>query len=188
MAWPTGAGNKGASHMYAVDMDLDGIADVVAADWAHGDQGLAWYKQGADGKFTKYYFMGGTKTDDITKWGAGFSEPHSLQVADMDGDGRPDVITGKMRFANPQGQGDPDINGVPVLVRLQKRCNSRRKDGCADHTAAQIGGSDRRARDDSTPAGGVGVGRQLAIGHANTDGVLDICVATKVGLAVFLGQ
>jgi hypothetical protein len=26
------------------------------------------------------------------------------------------------------------------------------------------------------------------IGHANTDGILDICVATKVGLAVFLGQ
>jgi hypothetical protein len=34
----------------------------------------------------------------------------------------------------------------------------------------------------------MGVGSQLAIGHVNTDGILDICVATKVGLAVFLGQ
>ena len=32
------------------------------------------------------------------------------------------------------------------------------------------------------------VTRQIAIGHANTDGILDICVASKVGLAVFLGQ
>jgi hypothetical protein len=26
------------------------------------------------------------------------------------------------------------------------------------------------------------------IGHVNTDGIMDICVATKVGLAVFLGK
>jgi hypothetical protein len=36
----------------------------------------------------------------------------------------------------------------------------------------------------------LGVGRQIAIGqiNANKDGIMDICVATKVGLAVFLGQ
>jgi hypothetical protein len=28
----------------------------------------------------------------------------------------------------------------------------------------------------------------FAIGHVNTDGIMDICVATKVGLAVYLGQ
>jgi hypothetical protein len=39
-----------------------------------------------------------------------------------------------------------------------------------------------------TPAGGLGVGRQLAVGHVNTDGIMDICIASKVGLAVFLGQ
>jgi hypothetical protein len=33
-----------------------------------------------------------------------------------------------------------------------------------------------------------GVGRQIVIGHVNTDGVLDICVATKLGLAIFLGK
>ena len=40
-------GNKGGSHMYAVDMDKDGLTDVVSADWAHG-VGLAWYQQGKD--------------------------------------------------------------------------------------------------------------------------------------------
>ena len=39
-----------------------------------------------------------------------------------------------------------------------------------------------------TPEGGMGVAHQLAVGHVNTDGILDICVGTKVGLAVFLGQ
>jgi hypothetical protein len=34
----------------------------------------------------------------------------------------------------------------------------------------------------------VGVGRQLAVGHINTDGIPDICIASKVGLAVFLGK
>jgi hypothetical protein len=32
------------------------------------------------------------------------------------------------------------------------------------------------------------VGRQIAIGHVNTDGIMDICIASKVGLAVFLGR
>jgi len=34
----------------------------------------------------------------------------------------------------------------------------------------------------------MGVGRQIAMGHVNTDGIMDICVATKVRLAVFLGK
>jgi hypothetical protein len=34
----------------------------------------------------------------------------------------------------------------------------------------------------------LGVGRQIAVGHLNDDGIADLCLATKVGLAVFLGQ
>jgi hypothetical protein len=34
----------------------------------------------------------------------------------------------------------------------------------------------------------MGVAQQFAIGHVNTDGIMDICVSTKVGLAVLLGQ
>ena len=34
----------------------------------------------------------------------------------------------------------------------------------------------------------VGVGRQISVGHANTDGIMDICVGTKLGLYVFLGK
>jgi hypothetical protein len=40
----------------------------------------------------------------------------------------------------------------------------------------------------ATPDKGMGVGRQLAVGHINKDGIVDICIASKVGLAVFIGQ
>ena len=80
-----GAGNKGASNMYAADMDKDGCNDVVAADWAHG-VGLYWYQQQKDATgctlaFKKFQFMGDSAKDapgDVTKWGAGFTEPHAL--------------------------------------------------------------------------------------------------------------
>ena len=34
----------------------------------------------------------------------------------------------------------------------------------------------------------VGIGRQLAVGHLNHDGIKDLCIASKIGLFVFLGQ
>jgi hypothetical protein len=37
-------------------------------------------------------------------------------------------------------------------------------------------------------AGGVGVGRQLAIGQINADGIPDICISSKLGLYVFYGK
>lgn len=182
-----GSGIKGGSHMYAVDMDLDGLADVVSADWAHGE-GLAWYKQGADGAFTKYYFLGNSA--EVVKYGAYFSEPHALQVVDMDGDGRPDVISGKMRFANTLAGNDPDPNGTPYVYVFRNVADADPKTGAPIRLTPTLVDPlvSPAANALGTPEGGMGVGRQIAIGHANTDGVLDICVATKVGLAVFLGQ
>jgi len=193
------AGNKGASHMYAVDMDKDGIADVVAADWAHGE-GLFWYKQDANGKFTKYQFMGGTSGADKTKWGAAFSEPHALQVVDMDGDGRLDVVTGKMRFAHPHGYGDPDGDGIPYLYVFKNVATPDAKTGApitlqpvlidpaVDPFPPGTAGNPPTITGIATPDKGMGVGRQLAVGHINKDGIVDICIASKVGLAVFIGQ
>jgi hypothetical protein len=189
-------GNKGASHMFAADMDKDGCSDVVAADWAHG-VGLYWYQQQKTGttcnlQFKKIQFMGdsqGDKAADVTKWGAGFTEPHSLQVVDMDGDGRPDVITGKMRYAHPRGYGDPDGEGTPYLYVFQNLATPDARTGSPiTLKPVQVDPAVGATGAIGTPAGGMGVGRQLAIGHVNTDGIMDICVATKVGLAVFLGQ
>jgi hypothetical protein len=130
---------------------------------------------------------------DKAAYGVYFTEPHALQVVDMDGDGRPDIVTGKMRFAHPLEEFDPDPKGVPYIYVFKnvaaKDPNSGapitlqpiRVDG-VDAYAASGPGSE------GTPEAGMGVGRQLAVGHVNSDGIMDICVGTKVGLAVFLGQ
>ncbi len=171
------AGARGPSHMYAADVDGDGDQDIVAANWSHG-WGIAWYEQTAPGAFTKRQFSGSNSQADIQKYGdVYFSEPHSLQVADMNGDGVPDVVTGKMRFAHPIAYGDPDPMGEPLLVVYQ---------GIRNMPSTANGGSvtfqphviDRE----------VGVGRQLAVGFVNADAVMDICIASKLGLFVFLGQ
>ena len=109
----------------------------------------------------------------------------------MDGDGRPDVVTGKMRFAHPLEENDPDPKGVPYIYVFKNVADAAapggikltpvRVDGVDNYTAAAPGTI-------GTPAGGMGVGRHYSIGHVNTDGIVDICVGTKVGLAVFLGQ
>ena len=179
---PDGAGNKGASHMYAVDMDADGIPDVVAADWAHGE-GLAWYKQGADGKFTKYKIMGSAA--EKATYGVYFTEPHALQVADMNGDGRPDIVTGKMRFAHPLNQGDPDPNGVPYIYIFKNVAATDPHNGGPITLQPVLVDPMGAPGTLGTPEGGMGVGRQLAVGYIDGDQVLDICVGTKVGLAVF---
>jgi hypothetical protein len=175
-------------------MDKDGCSDVVAAEWAHG-VGLSWYQQIKDATgctygFKKFPFMGDSikdKAADVTKWGAGFTEPHAFNVYDMDGDGRPDVIGGKMRFAHPYSQNDPDPDGTPYLYVFKNVATPDPNSGgpitlkpfLVDGNPAMTAGS---------PEGGFGVGRQFSVGHVNMDGIMDICVATKVGLAVFLGQ
>jgi hypothetical protein len=140
--------------------------------------------------FKRIQFMGNSQKitpADVTKWGAGFTEPHAFNVYDMDGDGRPDVIGGKMRFAHPYSQNDPDPDGTPYLYVFKNVATPDPNSGgpitlkpfLVDGNPAMTAGS---------PEGGFGVGRQFSVGHVNMDGIMDICVATKVGLAVFLGQ
>ena len=190
-----GVGNIGPSHMWMVDMDMDGCTDVVAADWAHGSQGLWWYQQGKDAggcnwSFTRWQFMGDSLHDkpaDVTKWGAGFTEPHAFNVYDMDGDGRPDVIGGKMRFAHPYDQNDPDPDGTPFIYVFKNIATPDPNSG-GPITLKPILVDGNAAAAAGTTDAGMGVGRQFAVGHVNTDGIMDICVGTKLGLAVFLGQ
>jgi hypothetical protein len=177
-----GAGGElGGSHMFAFDVDGDGDGDVVSADFAHA-YGISWYENmGANTlTFTKRQFVGGPQ--DVGKYGVQFSEPHAMQVADMDGDGVPDIVVGKMRFAHPNGYGDPDLLGDPVIYVFKTKRNT---------PSAANGGSVTFEPHliDTSPVGmKSGVGRQVAVGHVNKDGIMDVCAATKLGLYVFLGQ
>jgi len=173
-------GQKGAAHMYAWDIDGDGDQDIYANDWAHGER-LAWYEQTTPGSFTKHYFMGSEAEAD-QYGGVYFSQPHSAQAVDMDGDGVRDLITGKMRFAHPNGYGDPDITGPAEVYIFRVVQDPSKASGSAIFEPHKI---DMDATGDST---GTGVGRQISVGHINTDGKVDICTATKLGLFVYLAQ
>ena len=161
--------------MFAFDVDGDGDADIVSADWAHG-WNLAWYEQTMPLTFVKHQFMGTNSAADMTRFGGvGFSQPHSMQVVDMDGDNVPDIVVGKMRFAHPLDQGDPDSQGMPVLYVFKTVRNKPSVAGSVTFEPHLV---------DNV----VGTGRQLSVGHINTDGIVDICISSKLGLYVFFGQ
>jgi hypothetical protein len=180
-------GNQGGSHMYAFDIDGDGDNDVFSADWAHGEN-LAWYEQQAGMAFVKHFIMKGA-ADKAMYNNLYFTEPHAAQAVDMDGDGVPDIITGKMRFAHPLDQYDPDPHGQPYLYVFKTvREATPGKSGMAHFEAHLVDGNAAWTEGATGMTGGVGVGRQLAIGQINGDGIPDICISSKLGLYVFLGK
>jgi hypothetical protein len=170
-------GQLGGSHMHAADMDGDGDNDIIGAELAH-NYGVAWYEQTTPGTFVKHRIAGSPQDPGST--GIVFSQPHALEVVDMDGDGMMDIVTGKMRFAHPDGYGDPDLQGDPVNYVFQFKHATPPASGMVTVTAKPI---------DMAPVGmKAGVGRQIAVGHVNTDGIMDVCVSSKVGLYIYFGQ
>lgn len=91
------------ANMFVYDVDEDGDPDIISSS-AH-DYGIWWYeqKQGAGGTVS-------WATHEISKL---FSESHSLALKDINGDGYPDLITGKRYYAH--NGGDPGGHEPAVL-------------------------------------------------------------------------
>jgi len=87
---PAPFGDK-AAQMYVYDFDGDGDNDVLSSS-AH-NFGIWWHEQLEGGKW---------KTHTIDK---SFSQTHALVLADINGDGLPDFVTGKRWWAH--GGRDP---------------------------------------------------------------------------------
>jgi hypothetical protein len=105
------ASNWGGSEMYVYDVDGDGDADVVTALAAH-QYGLAWFEHqgtGAAATFVAHQILPTTAGTD------NFSQPHAMAVADVNGDGLPDVVTGKRFYAHPSTDPDPGTTDPPVI-------------------------------------------------------------------------
>jgi hypothetical protein len=96
-----------------------------------------------------------------------------VELADVNGDGIRDVITGKRFWAHgPKGDADPEGKAVLYWFEL-----SRRK--AADGTVT-VAYTPHLIDDDS------GVGTQFAIGDLNGDGKVDLVTGNKKGGFVFL--
>jgi len=158
-------GARGGAHMFVYDVNGDGRNDVITSYDAHG-YGLGWFEQNADGSFTEHRILGSVPEDHAH--GVSFSQLHALRLADIDGDGLLDIVTGKRRWAHGP-QGDPEPNAPPVLYWFRL---VRDGHGGAEYVPHLID-------DDS------GVGTQVTVADLNDDGRPDIIVANKRGVFAF---
>lgn len=170
------SGGRGGAQMFAYDVDGDGDQDVIASLDGHGF-GLAWFENtGAGGNgqlgFTKHLITGAHEND--SPFGVKFSQLHGLALADMNGDGLLDIVTGK-RFWAHGPKGDPEPEAIPVLYWFQLT----RKPAAAGQAAA-VEYMPHRIHDAS------GVGCQVTVGDLNGDGHPDVAVGNKLGTFIHL--
>ncbi|QJW97119.1 FG-GAP repeat domain-containing protein [Frigoriglobus tundricola] len=151
--------------MYAYDVDGDGKADVISSS-AH-QFGLWWYKQRGAG--TKEGAPSFQKMDLIPNQKL-VSETHAAHFKDIDGDGRPDFITGKRWWSH--GKHEPGSDGPAAVYWLK---NTKGADGLAKFEPILI--------DDDC-----GIGTQFEVADINGDGLLDVIVSNKKGVRVVVQQ
>lgn len=163
-----------AAQMFAYDVNGDGRADVITALAAHGF-GLAWHEQlperDADGSpvFRPHVFMNQLPSEN--RHGVTFSELHAVELADVDGDGLKDLITGKCFWAHGP-TGAPETNAPAVLYWFRL---ARGPGGQVDWVPHRIDGDS-------------GVGRQIGLGDIDGDGRPDLVIGNKKGTFVFRNE
>ena len=148
LAHPFSFGPDQCSTMYALDLDGDHLADVLCAH-PH-DYGFRWWQQAPGGGFLEHSI-------DET-----ISQLHAVGLADLDGDGVPEIVTGKTRYAHTY---DPGAEDPPLLVYY------RISPGPV---------FERHDIDDAS-----GIGRTVTIGDVDGDHRPDIVVSNKNGLFYF---
>ncbi|MBN9121089.1 MAG: VCBS repeat-containing protein [Planctomycetes bacterium] len=153
---------EACADMYAYDMDGDGKADVISSS-AH-KFGIWWHKQrGADSNGNPAF----QKMDLFPKL---VSETHAAHFKDIDGDGRPDLVTGKRWWSH--GRAEPGSDGPAAVYWLK---NIKGPDGLVKFEPMLI--------DDDC-----GIGTQFEVADINGDGLLDVIVSNKKGVRVIVQE
>lgn len=151
--FPTG-GHLGFLHV--MDVNKDGRNDVLTS-FAH-DYGVFWFEQGTNGTWTKRVI------DD--SW----SQAHALTLADLNGDGRQDIVTGKRYMAhNGRDPGEREPLGLYWYEQFENP--ETKKPEWARHII------DYATR--------TGSGMQLPVVDLDGDGDADFAAGGKSGLFVF---
>jgi putative membrane-bound dehydrogenase-like protein len=155
-------GERGGAQMYAYDVDGDGDGDVITSLNAHG-HGLAWFEQVVqDGKrtFVPHRIMGSVPAEN--EYGLVIGNLHALALADMNGDGLLDLVTGNRWWAHG---GRDQADREPALLywfELVREATGAR------YLVHEIDGDS-------------GVGTQLVVGDVDGDTLPDVVVGNKKG-------
>ncbi len=156
--------NNGGSQMFAYDVNGDGLPDVISAWEGHG-YGLNWYEQTKEG-WQRHVILDQEPSQNPAQ--VQFSQLHALDLADINGDGLKDIITGKRIWAHGPA-GDVDPNGPAVLYWFELK----REQGKPRYIPHLI-------------CSDSGVGTQVIAIDVNKDGRPDVVVGNKKGLFVHL--
>ena len=151
-AFGEAAGERKAAQMFVYDFDGDGDNDVLSSS-PHAF-GIWWHEQ----------FPGGNwKTHEIDK---SFSQTHGVCLADINGDGLMDFVTGNRWWAH--GGADPGGDQPAVFFWFELQ----RQDGRPRWIRHQFD-------HDSGP------GTQFQVADVNGDGMLDVVSSNKKGVYYF---
>jgi len=159
----------GGAEMYAYDVDGDGDSDVITSLAAH-EFGLAWFEQVRDGEkilFKPHTIMGSKPEEN--RYGLVFSELHSVNLVDMDGDGLKDIVTGKTYWSHHKQSPQWDAGAVVYWFKLAR-------------TPGGVDWIPYRAADDT------GIGRQVTVSDINGDKLPDIIVGGMKGAHVLVHE
>ncbi len=169
-SWKRGA----ASHPILIyDVNEDGLNDIIIGN-AHG-YGLDWLEQRAGDA--------GARTFEVHRIETDYSQFHTLALGDLNGDGKPDLITGKRLFAHHGS----DIGAFEPLYAFWYDIQGgkfQRHVLSFNHLPfyPDEGGLN------PPPNDVVSVGMKLNIADMDTDGRNDVIIAGKGGLYVFYNR
>ena len=173
---PYGAGGKpgGAGlPILVTDVNGDGLNDIIMGS-DHG-YGLAWYEQKLEA----------AKRTFVPHWiETEYPTFHTMALADLDGDGKPELITGKQLLAH----NGADVGAYePVFVFYYKfnQGHFERHIVSYSYLTPYFGpGSDRNP----PPNYVVGLGMRLQVADMDGDGRPDIVIPCKTGLYIFYNK
>ncbi len=167
---PFAFSGQGGAQMFAYDFDRDGDNDVLSSNHAHGYGLTLWENANLGQTLTPRTILGSKPEENA--YNVLFSQLHSIDLADLNGDGVLDIITGKRRFAHGS-KGDNDPLDPPVLYWFET---------VPGKASGQVEFIPHFIDHES------GVGTQVLATDVNGDGLKDIVVGNKLGCHVSIAH